>query len=146
MGDLTRQALVVGRDHIAATVNTLFLAYAGASLPLLILFATGIDPFGTIVTSEVVAVEVVRTLVGSVGLIAAVPLTTALAAALAARPPARSDGPAGRARSAFGFPDLMTLRSSTCSADRKTPRPAVQVRGATDGGPEKTTADTSPAD
>ncbi|MDP9405136.1 MAG: YibE/F family protein, partial [Actinomycetota bacterium] len=91
-GDLTRQALVVGRDHIAATVNTLFLAYAGASLPLLILFATGVDPFGTVVTSEVVAVEVVRTLVGSVGLIAAVPLTTAMAAALAVT--ARRSGPA----------------------------------------------------
>jgi uncharacterized membrane protein len=75
-------ALNVGRDHIAATVNTLFLAYAGASLPLLILFVTGIDPVGTILTSEIVAVEVVRTLVGSVGLIAAVPLTTALAAAV----------------------------------------------------------------
>jgi uncharacterized membrane protein len=90
---LLRGALTVGRDHIAATVNTLFLAYAGASLPLLILFVTGVDPLGTILTSEVVAVEVVRTLVGSVGLIAAVPLTTALAAALALaerrRPPAR---------------------------------------------------------
>jgi uncharacterized membrane protein len=78
--DLLRSALTVGRDHIAATVNTLFLAYAGASLPLLILFVVGIDPLGTIVTSEIVAVEVVRTLVGSIGLIAAVPLTTALAA------------------------------------------------------------------
>jgi uncharacterized membrane protein len=79
-GDLLRGALRVGRDHIAATVNTLFLASAGASLPLLILFSVGADPFGTIVTSEIVAVEVVRTLVGSIGLIAAVPLTTALAA------------------------------------------------------------------
>ena len=81
---LVRSALNVGRDHIAATVNTLFLAYAGAALPLLLLFATGIDPFGTVVTSEIVAVEVVRTLVGSIGLIAAVPFTTALAATLAA--------------------------------------------------------------
>jgi len=86
-GALTRRALTVGRDHIAATVNTLFLAYAGASLPLLILFATGIDPLGTVLTSEIVAVEVVRTLVGSIGLIAAVPLTTALAAALALSDP-----------------------------------------------------------
>lgn len=82
-GDLLRGALSVGRDHIAATVNTLFLAYAGASLPLLILFAGSPDPLGTVVTSETVAVEIVRTLVGSVGLIAAVPITTALAAALA---------------------------------------------------------------
>ncbi|CAN5309934.1 hypothetical protein BH20ACT8_BH20ACT8_14640 [soil metagenome] len=86
-GGLVRAALVVGRDHIAATVNTLFLAYAGASLPLLILFATGIDPFGTVITSEIVAVEVVRTLVGSIGLIAAVPVTTALAAGLVVAEP-----------------------------------------------------------
>ncbi len=80
--DLLRGALNVGRDHIAATVNTLFLAYAGASLPLLILFVISADPLVTVATSEIVAVEVVRTLVGSIGLIAAVPLTTALAAGL----------------------------------------------------------------
>lgn len=76
-------SLTVGRDHIAATVNTLFLAYAGASLPLLILFATSGEPLGSVATSEVVAVEIVRTLCGSIGLIAAVPLTTVLAALLA---------------------------------------------------------------
>jgi uncharacterized membrane protein len=81
-GELVRSALVVGRDHIAATVNTLFLAYAGASLPLLVLFTTGGAAFGEVATAEVAAVEVVRTLCGSVGLIAAVPLTTLLAAAL----------------------------------------------------------------
>ncbi len=86
--DLLRGALNVGRDHIAATVNTLFLAYAGASLPLLILFVTGSDSLGTVVTSEIVAVEVVRTLVGSIGLIAAVPLTSALAAGLVLSDPA----------------------------------------------------------
>ncbi|MEX0659403.1 MAG: YibE/F family protein [Egibacteraceae bacterium] len=84
---LTRGALNVGRDHIAATVNTLFLAYAGAALPLLILFATGVDGFFDILTSEIVAVEIVRTLVGSLGLIAAVPITTALAAALVVAEP-----------------------------------------------------------
>jgi uncharacterized membrane protein len=83
-------ALRVGRDHIAATVNTLFLAYVGAALPLLILFVTGQDSLGTVATTEVVAVEVVRALCGSVGLIAAVPLTTVLAALVAtqASPPA----------------------------------------------------------
>jgi uncharacterized membrane protein len=92
---LVRGALTVGRDHVAATVNTLFLAYAGASLPLLILFATGIDPLGTVLTSEIVAVEVVRTLVGSIGLIAAVPVTTALAAALAVAEPEAAAAEAG---------------------------------------------------
>src|SRR5512133_2535092 len=76
-------ALRVGRDHIAATVNTLFLAYAGAALPSLILFVTGQDSLSTVVTTEIVAVEVVRALCGSVGLIAAVPLTTVLAALVA---------------------------------------------------------------
>lgn len=79
---LTSSALSVGRDHVAATVNTLFLAYAGASLPLLILFAGSPEGVGGVVTSEIVAVEIIRTLVGSVGLIAAVPLTTALSAML----------------------------------------------------------------
>ncbi len=63
----------MGRDHIAATVNTLFLAYAGAALPSLILFVIGQDSLGTVATTETVAVEVVRALCGSVGLIAAVP-------------------------------------------------------------------------
>jgi hypothetical protein len=85
---LVGSALRVGRDHIAATVNTLFLAYAGAALPLLILFVTGQDSLGTVATTELVAVEVVRALCGSVGLIAAVPLTTMLAALVATEAPA----------------------------------------------------------
>lgn len=79
---LVSGALDVGRDHVAATVNTLVLAYAGASLPLLILFVTGPVGVEEVITGELVAVEVVRMLVGSLGLIAAVPLTTVLAAAL----------------------------------------------------------------
>ena len=90
--ELTRGALAVGRDHVAASVNTLFLAYAGASLPLLVLFVSGGDALGTVATSEAVAVEVVRTLCGSVGLIAAVPLTTVLAASLALEEPAAARG------------------------------------------------------
>lgn len=83
--DLFRSAMTVGRDHIASTINTLFLAYAGASLTLLVLFSTSGRPLGDIVTSEIVATEVVKTLVGSLGLISAVPITTALAAMLASR-------------------------------------------------------------
>jgi uncharacterized membrane protein len=88
LAELVRSGLAVGRDHVAASVNTLFLAYAGASLPLLVLFVSGGDALGTVATSEAVAVEVVRTLCGSVGLIAAVPLTTVLAASLALEEPA----------------------------------------------------------
>jgi uncharacterized membrane protein len=82
-GTLFSGAMRVGRDHVGATINTLFLAYAGASLPLLILFSGSPDPLPLIASSEVVAVEIVRTLVGSIGLMASVPLTTALAAWLA---------------------------------------------------------------
>lgn len=79
---LYRQASRMGRDHVASTVNTLVLAYAGASLPLLVLFAQGDQPVDRLLTNEVVAVEVVRMLVGSIGLVASVPATTALAAAV----------------------------------------------------------------
>lgn len=82
---LVRVAMVVGRDHIASTINTLFLAYAGASLTLLVIFSTGGRPIGDIITSELVAAELVQTLVGSLGLIAAVPITTLLAAVMVVR-------------------------------------------------------------
>lgn len=78
--DLFASGLRVGRDHIASTVNTLLLAYAGAALPLLILFSLSGQGLGTVSSSEVLAVEITRTLVGSIGLVAAVPLTTWLAA------------------------------------------------------------------
>lgn len=79
---LVAEAMVVGRDHIASTVNTLVLAYVGASLALLLVFWTGGLPLADVLTSEVVAEEIVKTLVGSLGILAAVPLTTALAAAV----------------------------------------------------------------
>ena len=82
---LAARAMNVGRSHIAATVNTLFLAYVGASLALIVLFAAGRqDPLLT-ASSEIVAVEVVRAVVGSIGIVLAVPLTTAVAAALVDR-------------------------------------------------------------
>jgi uncharacterized membrane protein len=77
---LYREAMRVGKDHVASTVNTLVLAYAGATLPLVILFSQGARSTGRILTSEIVAAEIVRMLVGSIGLILAVPITTALAA------------------------------------------------------------------
>ncbi|HET6953475.1 MAG TPA: YibE/F family protein [Acidimicrobiales bacterium] len=76
---LYRQAIAVGRDHMASTVNTLVLAYAGVSLPLLVFFAQGDQPAGRLLTSEAIAVVVVRMLVGVIGLVASVPITTALA-------------------------------------------------------------------
>ncbi|MEV5987309.1 YibE/F family protein [Streptomyces sp. NPDC052051] len=77
---LYRAGIRIGRDHIASVVNTLVLAYAGAALPLLLLFSIAQSSVATVATSELVAEEVVRTLVGSIGLVASVPVTTALAA------------------------------------------------------------------
>jgi uncharacterized membrane protein len=80
---LYRSGLTIGRDHISSTVNTLALAYAGASLPLLMLFTLSAQSLGTVANGEVVAVEIVATLVGSIGLVVAVPVSTALAALVA---------------------------------------------------------------
>ncbi|MFF9902625.1 YibE/F family protein [Streptomyces olivaceus] len=77
---LYRAGIRIGRDHIASVVNTLVLAYAGAALPLLLLFSIAQSGVGTVANSELVAEEIVRTLVGSIGLVASVPVTTALAA------------------------------------------------------------------
>jgi uncharacterized membrane protein len=83
--ELYGAALRIGRDHIASTVNTLVLAYAGASLPLLVLLVEAERGLGDVLTGETVAAEVVRSLVGSIGLVASVPITTALAAAVVSR-------------------------------------------------------------
>ncbi|MFE9813910.1 YibE/F family protein [Streptomyces sp. NPDC005773] len=77
---LYRAGIRIGRDHIASVVNTLVLAYAGAALPLLLLFSIAQSSVGTVANSELVAAEIVRTLIGSIGLVASVPVTTALAA------------------------------------------------------------------
>jgi uncharacterized membrane protein len=76
-------ALRIGRDHISSAVNTLVLAYTGAALPVLLIFSLSGQSFGTLVTTQDVAQEVVRTLVGSIGLVAAVPITTVIAALVA---------------------------------------------------------------
>src|SRR5919106_962857 len=87
------RALRVGRDHVSATVNTLVLAYVGASLPVLLIFSSGEIGLIDAINTELVAKEVVGTLVGSIGLIAAVPVTTALAALLAVDEPAEPSRP-----------------------------------------------------
>ena len=80
---LYNAAMRIGQDHVAATVNTLVLAYAGASLPMLLMFSLGRGEYSYLVNFSFVAEEIVRTLVGSLGLVAAVPLTTVIAAGLA---------------------------------------------------------------
>jgi uncharacterized membrane protein len=83
-----REALTVGRDHLAATVNTLVFAYVGASLPLLLLFKTAGVSFDDALNNQDVAESVVATLVGAIGILASVPLTTGLATLLATDIPA----------------------------------------------------------
>lgn len=78
---LFRSGLAIGREHITSLVNTLVLAYAGASLPIFITLVMNPNhyPLWTMANSEFIIEEVVRTLAGSIGLVAAVPLTTFLA-------------------------------------------------------------------
>ena len=77
--ELFARAMNVGRDHIASMVNTLVLVYTGAALPLLLLFIDNPQPFSEVINYEIIAEEIIRTLVGSIGLITAVPITTFLA-------------------------------------------------------------------
>lgn len=74
-----KRALRVGRDHVGALVNTLVLAYTGASLPLLLFLYTSQSSMSIILSTEIVATEIVRTIVGSVGLVLTVPIVTLLA-------------------------------------------------------------------
>ena len=87
---LVTSGIRVGREHIASTVNTLLLAYAGASIPVLMLLVVSNQSLVMVANSELIAVEIVRTLCGSIGLVAAVPITTFLAALVADNP---SQGP-----------------------------------------------------
>lgn len=80
--EIFKKAYEVGVSHISSMTNTLFLAYAGVSMPLLVLFASGKSAFSTweqLIENEQIATEIVRTLSGTIGLILAVPISTALA-------------------------------------------------------------------
>jgi len=83
--DLYRRAMQVGQDHIASMVNTLALVYAGAALPLLLLLRTSPLPLTYLLSQEIIAEEIVRMMVSSIGLMTAVPITTLLAAFVVAR-------------------------------------------------------------
>lgn len=75
-------AYKVGNAHLGAIINTLFLTYAGVSLPLLLLFSIQQEPFLTfsqVINNELIATEIVRTLVGSIGIVLAMPIATILA-------------------------------------------------------------------
>jgi uncharacterized membrane protein len=102
-----RSAMRIGRDHVASTVNTLALAYAGAALPLLILFVQSRQSLGTVANSEVVATEILSALVGSIGIVASVPVTTWLATRVVGEarvPPRPRRAPAPAARPSSRVP------------------------------------------
>lgn len=81
------RAMRIGRDHIASSVYTLVFAYAGAALPLLLVFTLLDRPVGQVLTGDLIAVELVRTAVGTIGLVLSVPITTAVAAFVAGSRP-----------------------------------------------------------
>ena len=123
--ELYRSATRVGRAHIASVVNTIVLAYAGASLPLLLLLTADSRALGQIVTSEFLAQEIVRSVVATLGLIAAVPLTTALATVVTTAGRRRTG-----ANAAPGAPDDVAVAKPRPATDRaetlqalSTPRP-----------------------
>ncbi len=81
--ELYKRAMSIGQDHISSMVNTLILVYTGAALPLLLLFINNPHPFSEIINYEMIADEIIRTLVGSIGLILSVPITTLIASLVA---------------------------------------------------------------
>ncbi|PKV97846.1 putative membrane protein [Amycolatopsis echigonensis] len=85
--ELYSSGLRIGRDHVGSAVNTLVMAYAGAALPVMLYSAISGVGLGSLLGSEDIAAEIIRTLAGSVGIVAAVPVTTVLAALIAAREP-----------------------------------------------------------
>lgn len=89
---LVSSAMDVGRSHIAATVNTLFLAYVGVGLPLLVTIVISQQPAMLVFNSEEIATEIIRTVTGSIGILAAVPLTTLFTVALVDVPARRGEG------------------------------------------------------
>ena len=82
---LFKHGMSIGRDHIAAMVNTLLLAYVGAALPLVLMFSVYTEPLGITINREIITEEIVRTFVGSLGLLAGVPLTSLIASLVAQR-------------------------------------------------------------
>lgn len=125
---LYHAATRVGRAHIASVINTIVLAYAGASLPLMLLFAVGTTDVSDLLTGQLITQELVRAGVGTIGLITAVPITTALAAFLAARhltarkPPPAATTPATAAAAAAAAKDTTSATRNTTRVAGRPPR------------------------
>lgn len=141
--ELFARAMTVGRDHIASVVNTLVLAYTGASIALLLLFYSGGVPVLEILNSEVLAEEIVKTVVGSLGLIAAVPLTTALAASVAlGRPSGAPPVAAGHGHAPVAEGEELDEDAHAERAWRR----YLEAQGRSGSGPEEGDVDGEPPD
>ena len=137
---LFTSAMRIGRDHIASTVYTIAFAYAGAALPVLILVMLYERPLGDALTSAELSEEVIRTLVGSVGLVLAIPVTTLIAVLVVKATGIKARGGAGRGGRTPGSP-------ATADADRRPPRlppTAGRRRRGDDGAPDEA-FETAPA-
>jgi uncharacterized membrane protein len=126
--DLYRSGLRIGRDHISSTVNTLALAYAGASLPLLILFTLSGRSLGAVANGETVAVEIVATLVGSIGLVAAVPISTWFGAVVATEHDRREQRAVRPAGVGIDERDDTTAEPPATRRERRAQRPRFATR------------------
>jgi hypothetical protein len=139
--ELYAAGLRIGRDHMSSSVNTLVMAYAGAALPLLLAYAASGRGLTDVLTAETVAQELVRTLVGSIGLVASVPITTILAALIAMQEhvpvPEPAPAPVRRKRKPPTQDDMPTevIRLEGLGVS-KTPKPAPQ-RPPTDANPRR---------
>ena len=129
---LVVRAMTVGRSHIAATVNTLFLAYVGAGLPLLVVLLVSHQPAALVFNDEVIVTEIVRTLVGSLGIVAAIPLTTFIASALRGSDPRQagwSEGPSPRLSRVAGVSLIIVVLLGLTAALPITSGPRAPLTG-----------------
>lgn len=121
--ELFRRGMRIGRDHIASTVYTIAFAYVGAALPIMLLISLYDQPLTRTLTAGEIAEEVVRTLVGSIGLVAAIPLTTAIAALVVTAGTTAATVTAGPTAGTTAGPTAGTVTAGTVTAgDPLTPR------------------------
>jgi uncharacterized membrane protein len=129
---LFTSAMRIGRDHIASTVYTIAFAYAGAALPILIIVMLYDRPLADTLTSAELSEEVIRTLVGSIGLVLAIPVTTLIAVLVVkatGSPAAELEGSGTRQTHDGG-----RAPAAERLAARETPQPAVDPDDVTDTG------------
>jgi uncharacterized membrane protein len=142
--ELYAAGLRIGRDHVASAVNTLVMAYAGAALPLLLYSSMSGVGIANIVSSQAIAQEIVRTLVGSIGLVAAVPITTALAAVVATQEPA-AEAPRAANRAEPSSDDRPRRRPAGAAARRRPDDPDAEPGTRRPARPNRTATRRRPA-